>query len=471
MRVPTLKILDTLAVGPATEISFQSTHLSLQEYLCAEQLCESLSIESSTLNVGFDYQTKAGVCKVLSAEAKKNMWRLGAEMGLAAPLLARFNGDVVGDGASPPGSNLDLSGGGLTTHGGEMLLMLLAGSPFGSALVVLALSDCNLKFTLEELTERLQWAVQLREIDLRDNDLCGPALKSNVAALTALAPELSLVSVQGNFKVIRDTLSHADQADTMQLLIAQQNKHTIVQQSTVRCKRNTGNRVRGKDSTVVTFVAVITQGSMAVNKCTVKLADPGLVVAETWARMEHEPGVSGTVAIDHSLHGIAWAWELDVLVNYTDLTHHELGKGGADKSEQHKERHPQLKERWLAAKDSVQLSHFGEWRAESDPDLGLGLAAELVGATVIEHHQFEGRVDLTGDLVVPDGVVELGTHAFTSCKGISTVFLPATVANVENYAFYCCTSLQEARVPFHTTVAADAFPGSCTVTRYSAVVD
>ena len=49
----------------------------------------------------------------------------------------------------------------------------------------------------------------------------------------------------------------------------------------------------------------------------------------------------------------------------------------------------------------------------------------------------------TGDVVVPEGVKSLYRYIFDSNKNVSSVKLPTTLENINNYAFYNCTSLQK----------------------------
>ena len=46
---------------------------------------------------------------------------------------------------------------------------------------------------------------------------------------------------------------------------------------------------------------------------------------------------------------------------------------------------------------------------------------------------------------VPDGVVKIG-RAFADCKGLETVVIPASVAEIDVNAFYGCSSLKRIEV-------------------------
>lgn len=48
--------------------------------------------------------------------------------------------------------------------------------------------------------------------------------------------------------------------------------------------------------------------------------------------------------------------------------------------------------------------------------------------------------NLTGDLIIPDSVVSLGTHSFYKCSGFTgDLTIPDSVTTIENYAFYNCS--------------------------------
>ena len=51
------------------------------------------------------------------------------------------------------------------------------------------------------------------------------------------------------------------------------------------------------------------------------------------------------------------------------------------------------------------------------------------------------------DVKVPDGVTEIGRHAFDSRTKVAHVTLPDSVAVIEDYAFYGCTNLADVQLP------------------------
>ena len=50
------------------------------------------------------------------------------------------------------------------------------------------------------------------------------------------------------------------------------------------------------------------------------------------------------------------------------------------------------------------------------------------------------------DIVIPDGVTEIGKNAFTEFESIESIFIPASVTRIGEYAFYRCDGLQNITV-------------------------
>lgn len=61
------------------------------------------------------------------------------------------------------------------------------------------------------------------------------------------------------------------------------------------------------------------------------------------------------------------------------------------------------------------------------------------GITRIEAHAFSGSKLQT--IVIPDGMVEIGTGAFESCTALTSLVIPATVTTFGDYPFHACPNL------------------------------
>ena len=52
-----------------------------------------------------------------------------------------------------------------------------------------------------------------------------------------------------------------------------------------------------------------------------------------------------------------------------------------------------------------------------------------------------------GDVVIPEGVVRIGSAAFYYCKDVTSVEIPTGVTSIAAYAFYCCSKLSSVTIP------------------------
>lgn len=61
--------------------------------------------------------------------------------------------------------------------------------------------------------------------------------------------------------------------------------------------------------------------------------------------------------------------------------------------------------------------------------------------TKIGREAFEST-NITGSVIIPEGVIEIGDRAFINCKQLSgTLTLPSTLTKIESYAFHFCSGL------------------------------
>ena len=81
--------------------------------------------------------------------------------------------------------------------------------------------------------------------------------------------------------------------------------------------------------------------------------------------------------------------------------------------------------------------------------------------TRIEAQAFLNDKSLTGALIIPEGVTEIGAQAFKGCTGLTSVTLPSTLQSIGSEAFAGCTGLKDTvEIPPDTSVKDDAFHGS-----------
>ena len=59
---------------------------------------------------------------------------------------------------------------------------------------------------------------------------------------------------------------------------------------------------------------------------------------------------------------------------------------------------------------------------------------------------FNGRNDLTGELVIPNSVTSIGDGAFSGCWGLTSIVIPNSVTSIGERAFYNCSGLKEVHI-------------------------
>ena len=68
--------------------------------------------------------------------------------------------------------------------------------------------------------------------------------------------------------------------------------------------------------------------------------------------------------------------------------------------------------------------------------------------------------EIPDDLVIPDGVTEIGEGAFEDCTSLTSVSIPSSVTYIGETAFRGCTSLASMTIPNSVTTIGDgAFYG------------
>ena len=76
-------------------------------------------------------------------------------------------------------------------------------------------------------------------------------------------------------------------------------------------------------------------------------------------------------------------------------------------------------------------------------------------------------VEITGELVIPDSVTEIGNSAFSYCSGLTSVTIPDSVTEIGNSAFSYCSGLTSVTIPDSvTSIGYAAFDGCSGLTIY-----
>ena len=81
------------------------------------------------------------------------------------------------------------------------------------------------------------------------------------------------------------------------------------------------------------------------------------------------------------------------------------------------------------------------------------------GVTEIGAYAFKGCSGLT-DITIPEGVTEIGPGAFYDCTGLTSITIPKGVTSIEEGAFYRCSGLTAIETPSSVTaIGPNAFGG------------
>jgi hypothetical protein len=63
-------------------------------------------------------------------------------------------------------------------------------------------------------------------------------------------------------------------------------------------------------------------------------------------------------------------------------------------------------------------------------------------------------------VILPEGVITIGVHAFCECLGLTSVVIPDSVTSIGDYAFYNCTGMTEVTIGSGvTSIGSNAFKG------------
>ncbi len=69
-------------------------------------------------------------------------------------------------------------------------------------------------------------------------------------------------------------------------------------------------------------------------------------------------------------------------------------------------------------------------------------------------------------LTLPNGVTKIANGVLSNYSSLTSVTIPSSVKSIEDYAFFGCSDLIEAKVPEKCKIEAMAFPEGCKIIRY-----
>ena len=81
---------------------------------------------------------------------------------------------------------------------------------------------------------------------------------------------------------------------------------------------------------------------------------------------------------------------------------------------------------------------------------GLTEVTILAGVTSIDNYAFAGCRNLVS-VSVPESVTSIGAYAFQSCNSLTTINIPAGVTSILNHTFQDCNSLASITIPAGVT--------------------
>ena len=93
---------------------------------------------------------------------------------------------------------------------------------------------------------------------------------------------------------------------------------------------------------------------------------------------------------------------------------------------------------------------------------GIKFYNEIANPLNYAHHLYSDENTEIKDLVVPNSVTSIGSYAFYSCSGLTSVTIPNSVTSIGNRAFWECSGLTSVTIPNSvTSIENSAFSG-CT---------
>ena len=105
--------------------------------------------------------------------------------------------------------------------------------------------------------------------------------------------------------------------------------------------------------------------------------------------------------------------------------------------------------------------YFGaESSADSDVYLPLPLKKIVFTGSYIHSSAYENCTWLE-EVVIPDGVTDIGNHAFHGCSSLASVAIPGSVTSIGDWAFENCSSLASVAIPGSVTSIGDSAFSGC----------
>lgn len=121
----------------------------------------------------------------------------------------------------------------------------------------------------------------------------------------------------------------------------------------------------------------------------------------------------------------------------------------------------------------------GRWSYRYDPEQGgvtilrfirphiwseaerVEVPAELDGHPVVRIGRSAFRMSGVTEVILPEGIVEIGLRAFGLCTGLKKINLPESLREIGSEAFYYCGSLKTVRIPKNVRFIAPQAFGDC----------
>ena len=90
---------------------------------------------------------------------------------------------------------------------------------------------------------------------------------------------------------------------------------------------------------------------------------------------------------------------------------------------------------------------------------------------VIENGVLKKYTGTSADVIIPDGVTEIGDSAFQDCSSLSSMVIPEGVTSIGMAAFKGCSSLSRIEIPSSVTSIGEGAFSNCTSLTSIAVPD